>query len=80
MKQLLEKTKSKTMQWAKSTYDQIIDDGIKIGMEKGIERGIEKGIELAILKAHKSGQTVEFTASMFEISVDKVKRVIEQHR
>jgi predicted transposase YdaD len=49
-------------------------------MEKGIERGIEKGIELAILKAHKSGQTVEFTASMFEISVDKVKRVIEQHR
>lgn len=76
MKQLLEKTKSKTMQRAKSTYDQIIDEGIKIGLEKGIE----KGIELAILKAHKSGQSVEFIASMFEISVDKVKRVIEQHR
>jgi len=76
MKQLLEKTKSKTMQWAKSTYDQIIDEGIKIGLEKGIE----KGIELAILKAHKSGQSVEFIYSMFEISVDKVKRVIEQHR
>ncbi len=70
MKELLEKTKSKTMQRAKSTYDQIIDDGIKIG--------IEKGLELAIIKAHKSGQSAEFIAKMFEISVEKVKKILSE--
>ena len=84
MKDLLEKSKSKTMQKVKSTYDQIIDEGIKIGREEGIEKGIEKGREeglelgLAILKAYKSGETIQTIASMFEISPEKVKSIVNE--
>jgi predicted transposase YdaD len=63
-----------------STHDPIIDDGIKIGREEEIEKGMEEGLELglAILKAYKSGQTIQSIASMFEISHEKVKSIVHK--
>jgi len=80
MREILEKSKSKSMHRAKTTYEQFVDEGRKIGFKEGLDKGKEagviEGIELAILKAYKSGQTVEFIASMFELPVEKIKEVI----
>jgi predicted transposase/invertase (TIGR01784 family) len=73
MKELLEKSKSKTLQQAKTTYEQFIEEGIEIGIEKGLE----KGLELAIIKAYNSGQSVEFIAKMFDISLEKVENIVQ---
>ncbi len=82
MKEILEKSKSKSIHRAKTTYEMFVDEGIKIGIEKGKEdgiiEGIEKGLEMAITKAHKSGQSAEFIAKMFEISVEKVKKILSE--
>ncbi len=82
MREILEKSKSKSMHRAKTTYEQFVDEGRKIGFKEGLDKGKEagviEGIELAILKAYKSGQTVEFIASMFELPVEKVISVIQK--
>ncbi len=70
MKEILEKSKSKSIRRAKTTYEMFVDEGIKIGMEKGMS--------LAILKAYKSGQPAESIASMFEISLEKVQKVLSE--
>ena len=74
MREILEKSKSKSIHRAKTTYEQFVDEGIKIGKEAGLK----EGIELSVLKAYKSGLAVEFIASMFELPVEKVIGVIQE--
>ena len=48
MREILEKSKSKSIHRAKTTYEQFVDEGIKIGKEAGLK----EGIELSVLKAY----------------------------
>jgi len=58
-----------------TAYDTLIQEG----MEKGIQKGREEGLEKGVLNLHKRDFTIPQIADIMEISVEKVKSILERN-
>ena len=54
-----------------------VEKGIDIGVEKGIDIGVGKGIQMGVIALEKDGFSIEKIASVFEISIEKVKTILK---
>jgi DNA-binding NarL/FixJ family response regulator len=45
-----------------------------------IAEGVEKGIEIPVINAFKKGKSIEEIASFMDLSVGKVKEIIEKYK
>ncbi len=68
-------------QRAKTTYEQILEEGFEKGIEKGIEIGREEGIEIALLAFMRKNPdwSDEQLAAAFDVRpavVQKVRRLL----
>ncbi len=64
-------------QRAKTTYEQILEEGTEKGFKQGFEQGIEQGIEktLTTFMRKNPDWSDEQLAAVFEVSLDIVQKV-----
>ena len=58
-----------------TAYDTLIQEG----REKGIQEGLEKGLEKGVLNLYKKRFTIPQIADIMEISIEKVKSILERN-
>ncbi|WP_051226693.1 hypothetical protein [Butyrivibrio sp. MC2013] len=59
-------------------YDQGKEEGFKEGVEEGIEKGLIKGRkEGKIIARYEDGMSIEAIAKKYDISVDKIKEILQ---
>jgi len=71
-----------------TAYDTLIQEGMEKGIQKGIqkgrkeglEEGLEKGLEKGVLNLHKRNFTIPQIADIMEISLEKVKHILEKYK
>ena len=61
-------------------FEQTYGVGYRNGIEKGIEQGIEKGIASMICNMHQSKVPLETIAKYSNLSINKVKQIIENNQ
>ncbi len=57
-----------------------LEEGLQKGLQKGLEKGREEGLEKGVLNLHKRDFTIAQIAEIMEISVDKVKGILERNK
>ncbi len=57
-----------------------LEEGLEKGLQKGLEKGREEGLEKGVLNLHKRDFTIVQIAEILEISVDKVKSILERNK
>ena len=62
-----------------TAYDTLIQEGREKGIREGIEKGLQKGLEKGVLNLHKRDFTISQIADIMEISVEKVKSILEKN-
>lgn len=73
---IFEKASKQTQELVMSTYDQVIEKGLKRGREEGREEGLKIALEKTILTMHRKGFTTEFIADALDLSLDTVQQVL----
>ncbi len=63
-----------------TTYQRIIEEGLQKGRIEGLEEGLEKGLEKGVLNLHKRDFSIVQIAEILEISIDKVKSILERNK
>jgi len=63
-----------------TAYDTLIQEGMEKGIQKGLEKGLVKGLEKGVLNLHKRDFTIPQIADIIEISVEKVKSILEKNK
>ena len=53
-----------------------LEAGMKEGLEAGMKEGMEKGVESAVRKFHASGMTINQIASIMEMDVDAIEKMV----
>jgi Putative transposase, YhgA-like len=60
-----------------------IEKGVNIGIEKGVNIGIEKGEDISlkkqVIKAHLKGFDNNFIANYHDISIEKVRQILDEY-
>jgi len=75
IKQIIQELPTPIKSNVMTAYDTLIQEG----MEKGIQKGREEGLEKGVLNLHKRDFTIPQIADIMEISVEKVKSILERN-
>ena len=80
IKQIIQELPTPIKSNVMTAYDTLIQEGMEKGIQKGMEKGIQKGMEKGVLNLHKRDFTIPQIADIMEISVEKVKSILERNK
>jgi predicted transposase/invertase (TIGR01784 family) len=56
-----------------------LEEGLAKGREKGLEEGMAKGLEKTVVRSFKNGSSIDFIASITDLSNDEIISILRKH-